>query len=75
MVLRLLIAALVVANIGYWLWSRDASAESADREPQRLTQQIRPELLELRRTPSAAVSPAPAAGAATPAPAPSAPTP
>lgn len=75
MALRLLIAALVVANIGYWLWSRGASAESADREPQRLTQQIRPELLELRRTPSAAVSPAPAAGAATPAPAPSAPTP
>ncbi len=75
MVLRLLLAALVVANIGYWLWSRGASTESADREPQRLTQQIRPELLELRRTPSAAASPAPAAGSATPAPAPSAPTP
>lgn len=75
MVLRLLLAALVVANIGYWLWSRGASTESADREPQRLTQQIRPELLELRRTPSAAASPAPAAGSATPAPAPSATTP
>lgn len=75
MVLRLLLAALVVANIGYWLWSRGASTESADREPQRLTQQIRPELLELRRTPSPAASPAPAAGSATPAPAPSAPTP
>ncbi|MDQ7958439.1 MAG: hypothetical protein REJ24_14325 [Rhodocyclaceae bacterium] len=78
MVLRLLIAALVVANIGYWLWSRGASTESADREPQRLSQQIRPQLLELRRTPSATpppASPASAAGSATPAPAPSAPTP
>jgi hypothetical protein len=75
MVLRLLLAALVVANVGYWLWSRGASTESADREPQRLGQQIRPELLEVRRAPSAAASPAAAAGSATPAPAPSAPTP
>ena len=52
MVLRLLLAALVVANIGYLLWSRGASTESADREPQRLGQQIRPELLELRRLPA-----------------------
>ena len=54
MVLRLLLAALVVANLGYWLWSRGASTESADREPQRLGQQIRPELLEVRRAPAAA---------------------
>jgi hypothetical protein len=65
MALRLLIAALVVANIGYWLWSRGASTESADREPQRLGQQIRPELLEVRRAPPAAPSAAPG-GADTP---------
>jgi len=48
MVLRLLLAALVVANIGYFLWSRlDAADANAEREPQRLTQQIRPELLQL----------------------------
>ncbi|XXQ51682.1 sporulation protein [Xenophilus aerolatus] len=62
MVLRLLLAALVVANLGYWLWSRGASTESADREPQRLGQQIRPELLEVRRTP-AAPTPAASGGA------------
>lgn len=74
MVLRLLLAALVVANIGYWLWSRGASTESADREPQRLIQQIRPELLEVRRAPSATASPGSgsANAVATPAPAPSA---
>lgn len=64
MVLRLLLAALVVANIGYFLWARAASTESADREPQRLGQQIRPELLELRRAPAAGSPPAPAAAAA-----------
>lgn len=67
MALRLLIAVLVVANIGYWLWSRGASTESADREPQRLGQQIRPELLEVRRAPAAA-TPAASAGADAPPP-------
>lgn len=65
MVLRLLLAALVVANLGYWLWSRGASTESADREPQRLGQQIRPELLEVRRAPAAA-PPAASGGADAP---------
>ncbi|MBS0430007.1 MAG: sporulation protein [Proteobacteria bacterium] len=66
MVLRLLLAALVVANIGYFLWSRGASTESADREPQRLGQQIRPELLEVRRAPAAPTSPASGAAADAP---------
>ena len=64
MALRLLIAALVVANIGYWLWSLGASTEVADREPQRLGQQIRPELVELRRLPAAAPNPPASAAAA-----------
>jgi hypothetical protein len=68
MALRLLIAVLVVANIGYWLWSLGASTEAADREPQRLGQQIRPELVELRPLPAAAPTP-PASAAAADAPA------
>ena len=40
----------VLANVGYFLWSRaDASArEAAEREPQRLTQQIQPQWLTVQ---------------------------
>jgi hypothetical protein len=60
MFLRLLVAALVVANLGYFLWARGADADAADREPQRLAQQIRPQLLEIRPpAPQTASAPAP----------------
>lgn len=50
MMLRALAVVLVLANVGYFLWSRaDASArEAAEREPQRLTQQIQPQWLTVQ---------------------------
>ncbi len=66
--LRLLFVALVVANIGYFAWARGEAgkAEAAgDREPQRVAQQIRPQLLQIRPAGAMVAAPAPA-----PAPAP-----
>jgi hypothetical protein len=50
--LRLLVLLLALANGGYWAWSQGALAgfgfaPTAQREPQRLAQQIRPELARL----------------------------
>lgn len=52
MMLRALIALLAVlllANLGYFFWSRaDAQArDAAQREPQRLQQQIHPEWVQV----------------------------
>ncbi|MDA7418562.1 sporulation protein [Xenophilus arseniciresistens] len=49
MMLRAVFAVLVLANLGYFLWSRaDASArQAAEREPQRLSQQIQPQWLQV----------------------------
>lgn len=66
--LRFLLIALVVANIGYFVWARgEAEAGQGEREPQRLTRQIRPDLLQIRRpdaTPAATPAAAPAADGA-----------
>ena len=70
MQLRPLVAVLLLlllANAGYFLWSRGdlagigaAPAALHEREPQRLGEQLRPELLQIRR--DGAASPAGAAG-------------
>lgn len=64
---RLLLAVLIVANLGYWMWSRGDDPAAQEREPHRLQQQVRPEVLQLGR-PGAPDAPPPA-------PAPPAPTP
>ncbi|WP_295987086.1 sporulation protein [uncultured Variovorax sp.] len=65
MKLRLLLAVLLLANGGYFLWTRGdlagfglAPAALAEREPQRMARQIRPEWLQIRK--DAAKPPAPA---------------
>ena len=50
--LRALVLALVLANAGYFAWTRGLLADYgfapiAQSEPQRLTQQIRPEAMRL----------------------------
>ena len=56
MKLRLVLVALLVANLGYWLWSRGdlagfglAPAGFNEREPQRLARQMHPEWLQIRK--------------------------
>ncbi|MDM0027681.1 sporulation protein [Variovorax saccharolyticus] len=58
--LRLLVAALLIANLGYFAWTRGAlalfgaePARFSETEPQRLQQQVRPEMLQIRRNPPA----------------------
>lgn len=67
---RLLLAVLIVANLGYWMWSRGDDPAAQEREPHRLQQQVRPEVLQLGRpgAPDAAPAPAPAAPAPAPTP-------
>lgn len=53
MFLRLLLAVLVVANIGYFVWSRhEAARAEAQREPHRTGQQIHPDWLQLQPAPA-----------------------
>lgn len=54
--LRILILLLVLANVGFFAWSRgafiafgSAPARFTETEPQRVNQQIRPQLLEVQR--------------------------
>ena len=48
--LRWVFLALVAVNLGYFLWSGDgAQATGNEREPQRLGQQVRPEMLQIRK--------------------------
>jgi len=56
MILRLLVVVLVVANLGYYAWTRGGlavfgtePARFSEREPQRLTQQVRPQMLQIRK--------------------------
>lgn len=63
--LRLLVLLLLVANAGYFAWTRGLLAQygyapAIQSEPQRLTQQIRPEAVRI-------LSPAPTGGASAPA--------
>jgi hypothetical protein len=75
---RLLLAALVLLNLGYFTWTRggfamfgSVPASLSEREPQRMAQQIRPAALQIRKE-SDLVAPAPAPSAASSEPAPSA---
>ena len=56
MILRVLVVLLVVANLGYFAWTRGGlavfgtePARFSEREPQRLTQQVRPQMLQIRK--------------------------
>ena len=58
MKLRLLVVALLLANVGYFAWSRGGlaafgtePARLGQSEPQRLQQQVRPALLQIKVNP------------------------
>ncbi len=55
--LRFILIALVVANLGYFVVSRGEANGPGEREPQRLAQQIRPQMLQIRK-PDAVAQPA-----------------
>ncbi|MDB5825887.1 MAG: hypothetical protein JWQ73_107 [Variovorax sp.] len=60
--LRWIFFALVALNLGYFLWSGDGGpAAGSEREPQRLGQQVRPQMLQIRKGDAVApTTPAPA---------------
>jgi hypothetical protein len=72
--LRFIFFALIVLNLGYFVWARGDIDAAGEREPQRLDRQVRPQLLQIRKsgapqaqaTPSPAPAPAPAQPAALP---------
>lgn len=78
MKLRALFLVLLLANAGYFLWARGdlvgfglAPAGLSEREPQRMSRQIHPEWLQIRKEakagtplPTPASTPAPAPGPA-----------
>jgi hypothetical protein len=56
MLLRALVVLLVLANIGYFAWTHGAlamfgtqPARFSETEPHRMTQQVRPQLLQVRK--------------------------
>jgi hypothetical protein len=56
MKIRLLVVALLLGNLGYYAWSHGGlavfgakPAHFDEREPQRLQQQVRPQMLEIRK--------------------------
>jgi len=58
MILRLIVAVLLIANLGYFAWTRGGlavfgtePARFSETEPQRLQQQVRPEMLQIRINP------------------------
>lgn len=60
MMLRLIVAVLLIANLGYFAWTRGGlavfgtePARFSETEPQRLQQQVRPEMLQVRINPPA----------------------
>ncbi|MET3178231.1 UNVERIFIED_ORG: hypothetical protein ABIC43_001385 [Variovorax guangxiensis] len=66
MKLRLLLIVLLLANAGYFLWTRGdlagfglAPAGLSEREPQRMARQIHPELLQIRKEAAKPAAPAP----------------
>lgn len=61
--LRLLVLALLLANAGYFAWTKDllapyGFAPATQSEPQRLTQQIRPEAMRILTPPATPALPA-----------------
>ena len=61
--LRVLVVLLLLANLIYFAWARGGlamfgtvPARLSQSEPERLTQQIRPQLLQIRKDESAAPS-------------------
>ena len=55
---RVVAVLLVLANAGYFAWSQGAfsafglqPARFSEREPHRVEQQVRPELLQIRKAP------------------------
>ena len=88
-VLKAIVAALLVANLGFYAWSRGwidgGAAARGDREPERLARQVRPELIRIlppagvdaaaKSRSTAAPSPPAAASAPAPQSAPAASTP
>jgi hypothetical protein len=78
MKLRALLLVVLLANAGYFLWARGdlvgfglAPAGLGEREPQRMSRQIHPEWLQIRKEakagtpmPTPASTPAPAPGPA-----------
>ena len=55
--LRWVFFALVAINFGYFIWSGDGGPSAGtEREPQRLSQQVRPEMLQIRKGDTAAPS-------------------
>jgi hypothetical protein len=55
---RVFAVLLVLANVGYFAWAQGAfaafgfqPARFTEREPHRMEQQVRPELLQLRKAP------------------------
>ena len=68
--LRLLVLALLLANAGYFAWSKNmlapyGFAPVTQSEPQRLAQQIRPEAMRILTPPAAPAAPAPSPSATT----------
>lgn len=60
MMLRWVVVALLIANLGYFVWTRGGlalfgaePARFSETEPQRLQQQVRPEMLQIRPNPPA----------------------
>lgn len=53
--MRALVALLLVANLGFWAWSSGWFGRSSqgDREPERLSQQMHPELIRVLPPPDA----------------------
>lgn len=56
MITRLIVVLLLVANLGYYGWTRGAlalfgtqPASFSEREPQRVAQQVRPQMLQIRK--------------------------
>ena len=56
MLLRTLVLLLLVANVGYFAWTRGGlamfgttPARFSETEPERLAQQLRPQLLQIRK--------------------------
>lgn len=70
--LRGLVIALLIANLGFWAWKQPTIAQALglpqpqDREPERLLRQIRPDAIRLQPLPAAA-SAAPVTAASAPA--------
>ena len=61
--LRALVILLLVANLGYFAWSRGGlamfgtvPARFSETEPERLAQQVRPQLLQIRKDEAAAAA-------------------